>query len=182
MNKAESARYMELRRMTKGALIARYRKLGHMWSQHPLEKWTKDEVIEGVLSIEFREEREAERVAALQRQDISHSVHHGTFTTTKPYAYRVDRLDYTDADGQPVSLSHGYRAGDELTELGSVGVAQDQSYNTRMGHRYFGPLRVYVWQQREEEHYRLPVPDNADLFDFPAHPQLEEHVEKEKQG
>lgn len=166
--------------MTKPMLCALYRQLGHVWSQTPIEKWNKEELIGSILDIEFRDEREAERVAALQQQDYARATNYGSFTTTKPYAYRVDRLDYTDADDQPVSLSHGYHDGGE--ELGSVGVAQAQSYETRIGHRYFGPLRVYVWQQREQEHYRLPVPDTADQFDFPEHPQLEEHVKKGKRG
>lgn len=181
MNKAEDARYLQLRRFTKGALIAQYRRLGHVWSANPLTRWSKEEIIGSILEIEFREEREAERVAALRRQDYRHAVTHGSFTTTKPFAYRVDRLDYTDQDGQPVLLSIGYWDA-KAEELGSVGVAQDRSYDSRIGHSYYGPLRVYVWQQRDQEHYRLPVPDNADMFEFPAHEQLEEHVAKEKRA
>lgn len=30
------------------------------------------------------------------------------------------------------------------------------------------PLTIHVWPTREEEHYRLPVPDDAGRFEYPA--------------
>jgi hypothetical protein len=58
---------------------------------------------------------------------------------------------------------------------------------TRYGHGYYGPLRVSVWKHRgDEEHYRQPVPDTAEWFEFPANPRLEKwrakHPAKETQG
>lgn len=31
-----------------------------------------------------------------------------------------------------------------------------------------GPLAIHVWPTRNSEHYRQPIPDNADRFDYPA--------------
>jgi hypothetical protein len=29
-------------------------------------------------------------------------------------------------------------------------------------------LTIHVWSARDNEHYRLPVPDDADRFDYPS--------------
>ncbi|MFC1410381.1 hypothetical protein ACEZCY_14060 [Streptacidiphilus sp. N1-12] len=39
---------------------------------------------------------------------------------------------------------------------------------TRTSHSYSGPLTVSLWAPREDEHYGLPVPDDATVFHFPA--------------
>lgn len=31
-----------------------------------------------------------------------------------------------------------------------------------------GPLTVHIWPSREDEHYRLPIPADAQQFDYPA--------------
>jgi hypothetical protein len=31
-----------------------------------------------------------------------------------------------------------------------------------------GPLTIHVWPAREDEHYRLPIPADAQRFDYPA--------------
>lgn len=30
------------------------------------------------------------------------------------------------------------------------------------------PLTIHVWPSRDDEHYRLPVPDGADRFEYPG--------------
>jgi hypothetical protein len=63
LSKADwDARGAALARMTKARLIAYYRAgirapdgsvVQYGWSAHPLEKWTKEEIIGSVLSVEF---------------------------------------------------------------------------------------------------------------------------------
>lgn len=31
-----------------------------------------------------------------------------------------------------------------------------------------GPLTIHVWPSRDDEHYRLPIPADAQRFDYPA--------------
>jgi len=47
-------RRRELARQSKAELIRQYQPYC-LWSAHPLSKWTKDEVISSLLSIEFPE-------------------------------------------------------------------------------------------------------------------------------
>lgn len=164
MSSAEWERYRVLNKMRKAELCALYRKLGHVWSAHPIETWRKDEVVSGILEIEFREERAAERANA--PEDFTAALVHAV-DTTKPYGYRVDRAD--EDDPERATLSSGYSDGAQK-ERGTVAVAQEQVRSTRTGHSYYGPLRVYVWQQRDQEHYRMPVPENADRYEFAAVP------------
>jgi hypothetical protein len=45
-------RYRELRKMTKTALCRMARELGAMGGVHPLERWTKDEVVYTIIDLE----------------------------------------------------------------------------------------------------------------------------------
>ncbi|MFJ6215091.1 hypothetical protein ACIQGZ_17405 [Streptomyces sp. NPDC092296] len=47
-------------------------------------------------------------------------------------------------------------------------LAADLAHRTRIFHSYRGSLTVSVWEVRPDEHYRMPVPDTADIFHFPA--------------
>lgn len=85
---------------------------------------------------------------------------------SKPYGFRVVRNDGIDSS----TLTHGYSDG--TTEFVTpIGVAQHEAAQTRRKHNYSGPLRVYVWQQRTAEHYRMPLPITADRYTFPSQPQ-----------
>ena len=44
----------ELNRMRKAELCALYRRLGHVWSANPLESWRKDEIVNGIIDVEWR--------------------------------------------------------------------------------------------------------------------------------
>lgn len=46
--------------------------------------------------------------------------------------------------------------------------AADLANETRIAHSYTGPLTVSLWPPREDEHYGLPVPDDATVTHFPA--------------
>lgn len=46
-------RGQELNRMRKGELCALYRRLGHVWSANPLESWRKDEIVSGIVDLEW---------------------------------------------------------------------------------------------------------------------------------
>lgn len=48
-----------LMKMTKRELCALYRRLGHVWSLHPIETWRKDEIVADVRSIQRRQEAQA---------------------------------------------------------------------------------------------------------------------------
>jgi hypothetical protein len=43
----------ELNKMRKAELCALYRRMGHIWSANPLETWRKDEVISGIVDLEW---------------------------------------------------------------------------------------------------------------------------------
>lgn len=43
----------ELNRMRKGELCALYRRMGHVWSANPLESWRKDEIVNGIVDLEW---------------------------------------------------------------------------------------------------------------------------------
>lgn len=45
-------------------------------------------------------------------------------------------------------------------------LAARRARDTRITHSYSGPLTVYVWDAREDEHYRMPVPHDAQVFEF----------------
>ena len=46
-------RGQELNRMRKADLCALYRRMGHVWSANPLESWRKDEIIAGIVGLEW---------------------------------------------------------------------------------------------------------------------------------
>ena len=43
----------ELNKMRKAELCALYRRVGHVWSANPLESWRKDEIISGIVDLEW---------------------------------------------------------------------------------------------------------------------------------
>lgn len=88
---------------------------------------------------------------------------------TKPFQYRVDRADGV----KEWSFSHGSQDG-TTEHVTAVGLAQFVASQTRVGHSFYGALRVYVWQRDGDGvHYRDPVPERAERFDFPAQPTLD---------
>lgn len=122
-------------------------------------QWRKDEI---AATVAEQEERRTDRVAPLpvpSRIDVS-----------KPYQYRVNRADGV----KEWSFSHGSFDG-TTEQTTAAGVAQEAAAGTRVGHSYYGPLTVYVWQRSGEDgtHYRDPVPAGAERFDFPAQPLLD---------
>jgi hypothetical protein len=171
--------------MQKAQLCALYRKLGHVWSARPLEKWTKEEIVSGILEIEFAEERKEARATA--PEDYTSASYGGphALDVDQPYGVKVERND-----GQEWTFTTSYRTQPEVEDdrpRCALDVAQRAAAETRIGHSYYGPLRVSVWAHRgEAEHYRNPVPDTAEWFEFPANPLLEkwraEQREKETQG
>lgn len=168
----ETKRWHELSKMHKPELCALYRQLGHTWSKHPLEKWTKEETISGILEVEFREERAKKRA---HFEEVSAAATHSgphAIDVDQPYGYRVERLD----EAEDRALTTHYRTEPETEEdrpRCSYDVARRAVTLTRYGHGYYGPLRVFVWAHRgDAEHYRQPVPDIADVFEFGPNPRL----------
>lgn len=84
-----------------------------------------------------------------------------------PYGYRVERTDGV----REVTFSTGYITRPDGWAPQTLAQAADHAAQaTRIGHPYYsGALRVTIWAHRgTQEHYRLPAPDDAAVFDFPA--------------
>lgn len=43
----------ELNKMRKTELCALYRRMGHVWGANPLETWRKDEIVNGIVDLEW---------------------------------------------------------------------------------------------------------------------------------
>ncbi len=101
----------------------------------------------------------------------------GTVDTSRPFGYRVVRTDTEPVDHDEADVERtlvtGYCDVIGRPRRNAAAVAKDEVHITRIGHNYYGPLTVYVWQVRADEHYRLPVPADAEQFDFAAAPELE---------
>lgn len=81
------------------------------------------------------------------------------------YAYRVLR-SHPDADRTMMSCGLISTGAGTTRELATREAAQ-----TRSAHPYYhGLLRVLIWRARAGEHYRMPVPDDAQEFTFPYEP------------
>lgn len=102
---------------------------------------------------------EARRVLPRSPQDGSAAPAAGaTVDISKPYAYRCDRVDQRP----PQMLSYGTQMATWDLMRSPEYVAQFQAAQTRIGHSYYGPLMVSVWQHRgDDEHYRAEPPEDA---------------------
>lgn len=171
MGPEETKRWRELSKMKKPALCALYRQLGHVWSAHPLEKWAKEEIIGSILEIEFKEQRAEQRAHFEDYTSASYGGPHAV-DVDQPYGYRVERRDGTEW-----TFTTGYQTQPEVEDdrpRCSIDVALRAVTATRYGHSYYGPLRVSVWKHRgDAEHYRQPVPDTAEWFEFGENTRLE---------
>ncbi|MEV6841000.1 hypothetical protein AB0N17_42100 [Streptomyces sp. NPDC051133] len=184
MTEEETKRWRELSKMNRAQLCALYRQLGHVWSARPLEKWTKEEIVSGILEIEFRDQRAEARAHFEDYTSASYGGPHAV-DVDQPYGFRVERRDGTEW-----TFTTGYQTQPEVEDdrpRCSVDVAMRAVTATRYGHSYYGPLRVSVWAHRgDEEHYRNPVPDTAEWFEFGPNTLLEkwraEQLVKEPQG
>lgn len=67
--------------------------------------------------------------------------------------------------GQTWRASYGSR---DQAPADLAAFAQELADHTRTAHSYSGPLTVSLWPPREDEHYGLPVPDDATVTHFPA--------------
>ena len=198
MNEEETRRWRQLSRMTKAALWGLYRRLGNVWNANPANTWLKEDLISSILAIEFREQREKANAHFEELGESSYGGPHAV-DTDKPYGYRVERCDGAKQWGVSVPddvrdratfttayLTRPEEQGDDRPRC-SLDVAMRAATETRYSRSYYGPLFISVWAHRgEEEHYRLPVPPEAEWFVFNANPRLEkwraEHPAKENQG
>lgn len=89
------------------------------------------------------------------------------------WIYRAER------DGQNRTMvSYGQRAwAADLRDLADVVAAE-----TRTGHRYRGELTVWLWEPREDEHFRLPVPADALEYHYGAEEQFGVMIERLPNG
>lgn len=90
-------------------------------------------------------------------------------TTTTPddeivdLVYRVERDETGDPDTKLLTY------GTQRIDVDDVpAYVVQRAYESRIAHFYTGPLTVTVWRARADEHYRLPVPDNAATYCFPT--------------
>lgn len=81
------------------------------------------------------------------------------------YVYLLERLD----QDPPRMLTYGCQMAPAEWLKTIEDVAAFQATQTRVGHSYYGPLRVRVWAHRgDTEHYRNPPPEDAWTIDLPA--------------
>lgn len=172
----EMPRCQQLRKMTKPELCALYRQLGHVWSANPLERWTKEELIGSILEVEFHEQREEARATGPEHPGACRYGGPAAVDTSKPYAYRAERSDGV----KEWSYSSGTQtAPEENGPTCSLEVAQRAVEAVRIGHGYYGPLRVSVWAHRIGD--GMTVPDDAEWFEFGANPLLEKWRAKQQE-
>lgn len=79
------------------------------------------------------------------------------FELTGPYCFRVDQTD--QGTERLLSWGHNDDPADPLKSASSV--ATYAAAQSRIGHRYYGPMQVRVWPQRQGEHYRQAPPQDA---------------------
>ena len=158
MNAINWARYRELNQKNKRDLCEMYRELGYVGGAHPLEKWRKDEIITGIMDVEQRQQQDRQEAELGLVEQPTFVMETYGVDVTEPYCYQVERTDKKE----PVTLSWGSQH-QPIRVLDTVRkVAMYEAAQSRIGHRYLGPVRVRVWAHRgDQEHYRQPVPDNA---------------------
>ena len=67
------------------------------------------------------------------------------------------------------TTSTGTRYGSDSTGTTAQALADQIAADTRIARPDVnGPLTIHVWPARDDEHYRLPVPADADRFDYPT--------------
>lgn len=93
-----------------------------------------------------------------------------TIDVTRPYCYRIDRTDRTEhRPDEDFMLSWGsHKKSPHPLIRNALEVATFQAAVTRLEHRYAGPLRIAVWQQREDEHFRQDPPTDALVLELDA--------------
>lgn len=82
-----------------------------------------------------------------------------------PYAYRLDRPAPHREEGT-FTLSWGTwdSPPGPLRTVGHAAIYE--CARTRIGHSYYGPMTVWVWAIREDEHYSTPPPADAYRLDL----------------
>lgn len=91
-----------------------------------------------------------------------------TIDVTRPYCYRIDQTDRPEhRPDEDFMLSWGsHKKSPHPLIRNALDVATYQAAETRIAHDYTGPLRVAVWQQREDEHFRQEPPTDAFVLDL----------------
>lgn len=91
-----------------------------------------------------------------------------TIDVTRPYCYRIDQTDRPEnRPDEDFMLAWGScRKAPHPAMRNALDVATYQGAVTRIEHNYLGPLRVAVWQQREDEHFRQEPPEDAFVLDL----------------
>lgn len=79
-------------------------------------------------------------------------------TTGESWSYQIERVGNT--------RSFGHRVWDDSPRA----VAESLTQETRVFHSWNGPVTVWVWPTRDDEHYRMPIPEDAHRFDYGAVP------------
>lgn len=91
-----------------------------------------------------------------------------TIDVTRPYCYRIDQTDRpAHRPNEDFMLAWGScRKAPHPAMRNALDVATYQAAVTRIEHNYLGPLRVAVWQQRQDEHFRQEPPEDAFVLDL----------------
>lgn len=79
-----------------------------------------------------------------------------------PYVFRIERTD----GPAPETLSWGTDEEPPGPLLATRDLATYEAARTRIHHRYYGPMTIYVWARRDDEHYRMPTPADAYRLDL----------------
>ncbi|MEV4424015.1 hypothetical protein AB0K23_01300 [Streptomyces sp. NPDC049602] len=90
--------------------------------------------------------------------------------TTTLYAYLAERTDEPDPDRQP--LSGGWTKSRPTASVEALAI--DIAQTVRLDHTYWGPLRVSLWPQQEDEAHPMsrfePAPADAEVYEYGAVP------------
>jgi hypothetical protein len=83
-----------------------------------------------------------------------------------PVCYRIEKPRGDHAPDEIWMMSFG-SMDKAVAPVNTVGaLATYVAADTRIGHVYYGPMTVYVWPRRDDEHYRTPPPATAYRLDI----------------
>ncbi|MEU7293352.1 hypothetical protein AB0A76_09130 [Streptomyces exfoliatus] len=89
---------------------------------------------------------------------------------TDLYAYLAERTDEPDPDRR--ALSGGWIPNRPAASVEALAI--DVAQTVRLTHNYFGPLRVSLWPQQDDEPHPMnrfePAPAHAEAYEYGAVP------------
>ena len=140
---------------------------GQLWAlrvEGPWDTTTAEGIAESAADLGFAT-REQQDVTEVQPARAG-----ATVDFTRPYCYRVDRTDIPADPWDPEARMLAWGSWDQAPEPTTTALqaAMSEAGRTRTGHSYAGPVRVWLWQRRDDEHYRMLPDSDSVVIDLNA--------------